>query len=60
MTTPVKQKQTDLEDLNLTPAQRELARALERSFQQVERGETRPLEEFLRELRSELEAEDCP
>ena len=42
---------------NLSPEQQELLRSLERSLQQVARGETRPVAEFLEELRLEREAE---
>lgn len=42
---------------NLSPEQQELLRSLERSLQQVARGETRPVGEFLEELRLEREAE---
>ena len=41
---------------DLTTEQRELLDSLHKSFQQVERGETRPFREFLRELRLEREA----
>ena len=43
---------------DLSPEQRDLLRSLHRSFQQAERGETRPFREFLRELRLEREAEE--
>ncbi len=43
---------------NLTADQRELLDSLHKSFQQAERGETRPFREFLRELRLEREAEE--
>lgn len=43
---------------NLTVEQRELLDSLHRSFQQADRGETRPFREFLRELRLEREAEE--
>ena len=43
---------------DLTAEQRELLDSLHRSFQQAERGETRPFHEFLRELRLEREAEE--
>lgn len=42
---------------NLSPEQQELLRSLDRSLQQVARGETRPVSEFLEELRLEREAE---
>ncbi len=41
----------------LTLSQQELLCSLERSSQQVARGETRPVGEFLEELRLEREAE---
>ncbi|MCY3867198.1 MAG: hypothetical protein OXG68_17325 [Chloroflexi bacterium] len=43
---------------DLSEEQRALLRSLHKSFQQAERGETRPFREFLRELRLEREAED--
>ena len=58
MTTPVKQKQTELEDLDLTPEQLELIRSLEIAWAQSERGEVRPAREFMEEWRLEQEAED--
>lgn len=42
---------------DLTTEQRELLDSLHKSFQQAERGETRPFRDFLRELRLEREAE---
>ena len=45
-------------EAELNPEQRELLRSLHRSFQQAARGETRPFEEFLAELRLEREAEE--
>ena len=57
MATPVKQKQAEAEQAELTPEQRELLQSLERSFQQAARGETRPAREFLEEWRLEREAE---
>ncbi len=41
----------------LTAEQRELLASLHKSFQQAARGETRPAREFLKEWRSEREAE---
>lgn len=41
---------------DLSPEQRELLRSLHRSFQQAERGETRPAREFMEEWRLEREA----
>ena len=41
----------------LTAEQRELLDSLHKSFQQAERGETRPAREFMEELRLEREAE---
>ena len=43
---------------NLTADQRELLDSLHKSFQQAERGETRPAREFLEEWRLEREAEE--
>ncbi len=43
------------EAAELTPEQKELLASLERSFQQAARGETRPFEELLEELRLERE-----
>ncbi|MCY3914670.1 MAG: hypothetical protein OXG49_01525 [Chloroflexi bacterium] len=43
---------------DLNEEQRALLLSLHKSFQQAERGETRPFREFLRELRLEREAEE--
>ena len=58
MATPMKQDAVETERADLTPAQRELVRSLEISWEQAERGEVIPFEEVLRELRLEREAED--
>ena len=58
MATPMKQVEVEAEQAELTPAQRELVRSLEISWEQAERGEVIPFEEVLRELRVEREAED--
>ena len=58
MATPIKQDAVEAEQAELTPAQRELVRSLEISWEQAERGEVIPFEEVLRELRQEREAED--
>ncbi len=65
MERPAKQDQAkdqEMEPLSdqpdLTTEQRELLDSLHKSFQQAERGETRPFREFLRELRLERKAEE--
>ena len=64
MDKPVKRHHTverettaEAEQAELTLSQQELLCSLERSSQQVARGETRPVGEFLEELRLEREAE---
>ena len=42
----------------LTVEEKELIESLHRSFQQAERGEYRPVQEFLEELRKEDKAAD--
>lgn len=45
-------------EAQLTPEQRELLRSLKRSMRQAARGEGRPVQELLRELRMKRAAED--
>ena len=52
------EEQIDPAEAHLNPEQRELLRSLERAFEQAERGETRPFEVVLDELRREREAEE--
>ena len=47
-----------VDETELNGEQLALLRSLHKSFQQAERGETRPAREFLRELRLEREAEE--
>ena len=56
MARKMKQDAMEAAQADLTPAQRELLRSLEISWEQAERGETRPAREFLEEWRQEREA----
>ena len=53
---PAQPKSADAREL--TAEEKELIESLHRSFQQAARGETRPVEEFLEELRLERETEE--
>ena len=53
-----KSRDAAAEESELNEDQRELLRKMERAFQQAERGETRPFDCLLQELRAEREAEE--
>ena len=58
MALPQPEVKTSEESVPLTPKQRELLRSLERSMMQAARGEGRPVQGLLRELRMKRAAEE--